>query len=188
MSDDKTEVGHETPREEIHEQIADDVGAAGVESFPGTVFHDSHGQAVLYVERSAWHDVAVFLRDEQHFSQCLDVTVVDHLIDHERLTVAGVAPERFEVVANFLSHSRNRRIRTICEVPADDPTVASITDLYPGVNFGEREAFDLYGITFDGHPDLTRILMPDDWVGHPLRKDDAPARVPVTFKEDPGPR
>jgi NADH:ubiquinone oxidoreductase subunit C len=188
-----------TPREEIHEQknggteaahpeCADPVGAAVLEKFPDTVFHDSHGQAVLYVERGSWHDVAACLRDEQQFTQGLDVTVVDHLIDKERLQVAGVAPERFEVVANFLSHPRNRRIRMICEVPADDTSVASITDLYPGLNFGEREAYDLYGITFDGHPDLARILMPDDWVGHPLRKDDAPARVPVTFKEDPAPR
>ena len=91
-------------------------------------------------------------------------------------------------MANFLSHPRNRRIRTICEVPAGDTSVPSITDLYPGVNFGEREAFDLYGIEFEGHPNLVRILMPDDWVGHPLRKDDAPARVPVTFKGDPSPR
>ena len=73
-------------------------------------------------------------------------------------------------------------------MPADDTTIASITPIYPGVDFAEREIFDLYGIDFAGHPDLTRILMPDDWVGHPLRKDDAPARVPVTFKGDPGPR
>jgi NADH-quinone oxidoreductase subunit C len=116
------------------------------------------------------------------------VTVVDHLLDAERLAVPGVSPERYEVVANFLSHPRNLRLRAICQVPADDTTVASLAGVYPGVDFAEREAFDLFGITFDGHPDLTRILMPDDWVGHPLRKDDAPGRVPVTFKEDPGPR
>src|SRR5690242_19163515 len=118
----------------------------------------------------------------------MDVTAVDHLVDRERLVVPGVAQERFEVVANYLSHPRNRRIRTICEVPAGDASVASIADLYPGVNFGEREVFDLFGIDFPGHPELVRILMPDDWVGHPLRKDDAPGRVPVTFKGDPGPR
>ena len=88
----------------------------------------------------------------------------------------------------FLSHPRNRRLRVICELPADDPTVTSIADVYPGMNFAERETYDMYGIVFDGHPDLTRLLMPDDWVGHPLRKDDSPARIPVEFKEDPAPR
>jgi NADH-quinone oxidoreductase subunit C len=76
----------------------------------------------------------------------------------------------------------------VCEVADADAHVDSLTDLYPGVAFPERETFDLFGIEFTGHPDLTRILMPDDWIGHPLRKDDSPARVPVTFKEDPAPR
>jgi NADH-quinone oxidoreductase subunit C len=166
----------------------DEVAAAVVERFPGTIFHRSHGQPVLYVDRSVWADIAAFLRDEQEFTQCIDVTAVDHLVDAARLEVPGVDPERFEVVANYLSHPRNRRLRTICEVPAADATVPSVTPLYPGANFAEREVFDMFGIRFDGHPDLTRILMPDDWEGFPLRKDDAPARVPVTFKEDPGPR
>jgi len=129
-----------------------------------------------------------FLHGEQRFTQCVDVTAVDHLVDDARADVPGVTPTRFEVVANFLSHPRNRRLRVICEVGDDPPTVASLTDLYPGVNFAEREVYDMFGITFDGHPDLTRILMPDDWVGHPLRKDDAPARIPVVFKDDPAPR
>ena len=190
------------PREEVHKGeededqateapapplIPDDIAAAVAERFPGTVFHDSHGQPVVYVPRESWLEVGTFLRDEQQFTQCLDVTAVDHLVDAARQVIDGVTPERFEVVANFLSHPRNRRIRTICEVPENDATVASLAEIYPGVNFGERETFDLFGITFDGHPDLTRILMPDDWEGWPLRKDDAPARVPVTFKEDPSP-
>jgi NADH-quinone oxidoreductase subunit C len=166
----------------------DEVAAAVVERFPGTVFHRSHGQPVVYVDRSVWEEMAEFLRDEQQFTQCMDVTAVDHLVDAARLEVPGVAPERFEVVANFLSHPRNRRLRAICEVPADDPSVPSVTGVYPGMNFAEREVFDMFGITFDGHPELTRILMPDDWVGYPLRKDDPPGRVPVTFKEDPSPR
>jgi len=168
--------------------VLDEVVAAVVERFPDSIAHDSHGQPVVYVAPGSWHDVAAFLRDEERFTQCLDVTVVDHLADQQRLQVPGVTPERFEVVANYLSHPRNRRIRTICEISADDPKVPSIVDVYPGVNFGEREAYDMYGVVFDGHPDLTRILMPDDWVGYPLRKDDAPARVPVAFKGDPSPR
>jgi NADH:ubiquinone oxidoreductase subunit C len=135
-----------------------------------------------------WHDVAQCLRDEERFTQCVDLTAVDHLVDTERLPFDGVAAERFELVANYLSHARNRRIRVITEVAADDPEVESIVDVFPGVAFAEREVFDLFGITFPGHDDLARILMPDDWIGHPLRKDDSPARVPVTFKEDPSPR
>lgn len=168
--------------------VSDEVAAAVIEHFPSAVFRDSHGQAVVHVDRDGWHDVAAFLRDEQQFTQCMDVTAVDHLHDSTRLETMGVAPERYQVVANFLSHPRNRRVRVITEVPASDTVVASLTDLYPGVNFAEREVFDLLGISFEGHPDLTRILLPDDWTGHPLRKDDAAARVPVTFKGDPGPR
>jgi NADH-quinone oxidoreductase subunit C len=192
-------------REEIHEDathqdatgvatapapvtVPDELAAAVVERFAGSVFHESHGQPVVYVDRASWHDVAQHLRDEEQVTTCLDVTVVDHLRDAERLAVPGVAPERFEVVANYLSHPRNRRLRVIAQVPEGDTTIASVADLYPGTNFGEREAYDLFGIRFEGHPDLTRILMPDDWIGHPLRKDDAPSRVPVTFKEDPRPR
>ena len=185
----------DAPREENHEvataapdPIADEVAAAVVERFPGTVFVDSHGQAVVYVERERWHDIAASLRDDEQFTQCLDVCAVDHLVDAARAVPPGVVAERFEMVANLLSHPRNRRIRMIAEVPAGEPVIASLADLYPGVAFGERETYDLFGIAFEGHPDLTRILMPDDWIGHPLRKDDAPARVPVTFKEDPSPR
>lgn len=169
-------------------EVADDVARAVVDRFPASVPHVSHSQPVVYIEPDAWHDVAQYLRDDERFTQCVDVTAVDHLVDVERATIPGVTLERFEVVANFLSHPRNRRLRVICELSADTPALASLVDLYPGLNFAEREVFDLFGIDFDGHPDLTRILMPEDWVGYPLRKDDAPARIPVVFKEDPGPR
>ncbi len=170
------------------EGATDDVMAAVCDRFAGAVAHVSHGQPVVYVDRGGWRDVARFLRDDQRFTQCLDVTAVDHLTDQERSVVPDVVPERFEVVANFLSHPRNRRLRVICEVPVSDPRVPSIVEVYPGMSFAEREVYDLFGIEFEGHPDLTRILMPDDWEGHPLRKDDAPARVPVEFKGDPAPR
>jgi len=182
-------------REEDHEVEeeapvvpSDEVAAALVERFPDGVFVESHGQPVVHVPRAEWHAVAAFLRDEQQFTQCVDLAAVDQLVAPARALPAAVDAERFEVVANFLSHVRNRRIRVITQVAFDDPTVASITDLYPGVNFAERETYDLFGIEFPGHPDLSRILMPDDWIGHPLRKDDSPARVPVTFKGDPSPR
>jgi NADH-quinone oxidoreductase subunit C len=192
MPDDTAEA-----REEDHEVESpgdeqpipsDEVAAVIVERFPGTVFADSHGQPVVHVDRDSWHDIAELLRDEQQFMQCVDVTAVDQLVAAARAVPPGVTAERYEVVANFLSHARNRRIRMITQVPADEPAVASLTDLYPGLNFAEREVYDMFGIEFTGHADLTRILMPEDWVGFPLRKDDAPARVPVTFKGDPSPR
>lgn len=168
--------------------VADPVAAAVVERFPGSVAVESHGQSVVYVDRAALHDVTRFLRDDERFTQCADVTAVDHSADVERVAIDGVAPERYEVVVNLLSHPRNARIRLICEVPESDPTVPSVTPLFPGAGFPEREVYDMFGISFEGHPDLTRILMPDDWVGYPLRKDDHPARIPVTFKGDPAPR
>jgi NADH-quinone oxidoreductase subunit C len=181
---------HDAPPTEVLDQAdpVDAVAAAVVERFAGSVAVDSHGQAVVYVDRAVWHDVAAYLAAEERFTQCVDVTAVDHLVDVERTHVAGIAAERFEVVANFLSHPRNRRLRVICEVPESDARVASIVDVYPGVAFAERETFDMFGIGFDGHHDLSRILMPDDWVGSPLRKDDHPSRIPVTFKGDPAPR
>ena len=90
------------------------------------MFHESHGQPVVYVDRAHWAEAAEFLRDEQQFTMLLDVTAVDHLLDVERIEVAGVTRERFEVVANYLSHPRNRRIRLITEVPADDVVVPSL--------------------------------------------------------------
>jgi NADH/F420H2 dehydrogenase subunit C len=178
------------PRENDHDAPApaDELAAAVVGRFPGSVALDSHGQPVVYVDRGVLAEVARFLRDEEQVTMLVDVTAVDHLLDGTRHEPPGVALERFEVVANFLSHARNRRLRVICEVPASDPTVPSLTPVFPGANFPERETYDLYGITFDGHPDLTRILMPDDWEGHPLRKDHPAGRVPVTFKGDPAPR
>src|SRR5205807_8936347 len=146
----------------------DEVAAAVVERFPGAVFHRSHGQPVVYVDRAIWADLGGFLRDEQQFTQCIDVTAVDHLVDAARLSLPGVRPERFELVASFLSHPRNRRIRAICEVPAEDLSAPSLTEVYQGANFAEREVYDLFGIIFTGHPDLACILMPDDWVGYPF--------------------
>lgn len=187
MTDDVREGNHEDAAATVAAPD-DEVAAALVDRFAGSVFTRSHGQPVVYVDRAQLADVARWLHDDERFTMCVDVTAVDHLADGVRHAPAGVATERFEVVANFLSHPRNRRIRVIAEVPESEPTVPSLTGSYPGTNFAEREVYDLFGIVFEGHPDLTRILMPDDWNGFPLRKDDAPGRVPVTFKGDPSPR
>jgi NADH-quinone oxidoreductase subunit C len=95
---------------------------------------------------------------------------------------AGVAAERFEVVVNLLSIQRRERLRVRVQVPESDPVIPSLFDVHPGAEAHERETYDMFGVVFDGHPDLTRILMPEDWTGHPLRKDYDPGRIPVQFK------
>lgn len=159
-----------------------------VAKFVGSTAVVSHGQSVVHVDKSLLADAVEYLRVSEEFTMCIDITAVDHLQDVERAQIAGIKRERFEVVVNLISHPRNIRIRLIAQVPESDPRVPTLTASFGGASFPEREVYDMFGITFEGHPDLTRILMPDDWVGNPLRKDDAPARVPVTFKGDPGPR
>ena len=102
---------------------------------------------------------------------CADLCAVDYLTHPDRPLPDGVTPERFEVVVNLLSLSRRQRVRVRVQVPEADPVVRRLFDLYPGTEAMEREAYDMFGIVFEGHPDLTRILMPEDWEGHPLRKD-----------------
>jgi NADH-quinone oxidoreductase subunit C len=92
---------------------------------------------------------------------------------------------RFEVVVVLGSMELRRRLRIRVGIGGPAPAIPTITWLFPGANFYEREAFDLYGISFDDHPDLTRILLPDDWVGHPMRKDASVGSVPVQFKGAP---
>ncbi len=117
---------------------------------------------------------------------CLEVTGVDYLTHRGRSLPDGVVPGRFEVVAQFLDLERRERVRVRVQVPdGDPPSVPSLFDVYPGVEASERETFDMFGIEFTGHPDLTRILMPEDWEGHPLRKDYGVGRIPVQFKTVP---
>jgi NADH-quinone oxidoreductase subunit C len=101
---------------------------------------------------------------------------------------AGVIAERFELVVGLLSHGSRERVRIRVQVPESDPTVPSLFDVHPGSEALEREVFDMFGILFEDHPDLTRILMPEDWIGHPLRKDYAVGRIPVQFKGAPSSR
>jgi NADH-quinone oxidoreductase subunit C len=142
---------------------------------------------VAFPPRARYHELVAAYK-ASGFEQLSDLTAVDYLTHPGRELPAGVEPERFEVVANLLSLSLCRRARVRVQVPDDDPAVDTLWDLYPGAEAMEREVFDLYGVRFNGHPDLTRILMPEDWEGHPLRKDYGVGRVPVQFKEAPGPR
>ena len=153
----------------------------------GCVTSFSRGELVVHPDRAAYRPVVQALRDVG-YQMCVDVTAVDYLVHRGRSLPDGVTPERYEVVANLLSLDPPRRIRVRVQVPEADPRIPSLFDLFPGADLLEREAYDMFGIVFDGHPDLSRLLMPDDWEGHPLRKDDAPARVPVQFKEAQAPR
>jgi len=141
----------------------------------------------LFPDRGDYLDV-VRARRHEGFELCTDLCAVDYLLHPGRALPEATAPERFEVVVQLLSIEQRRRVRVRVQVPESDPTLGSLWDLYPGVEAMEREAFDMFGIRFTGHPDLTRILMPEDWEGHPLRKDYGVGRVPVQFKEAPGPR
>ena len=135
-----------------------------------------------HVERDGLVDLVRTLRDEG-WLMCLDVTAVDYLAYVlPRQLPEGVEPERFELVVGLLSHSKRERLRLRVQVPESDPVVPSLFDVHPGTEALEREVYDMFGIRFDGHPDLTRILMPEDWIGHPLRKDYAIGRIPVQFK------
>ena len=112
----------------------------------------------------------------EHYEMMVDLTVVDWFRNKE---------PRFEVVVQVLSISKNQRKTIKVFVDDEDLSIPSITDIYPSANFYEREAFDMFGINFLEHPDLTRILMPDDWNGHPLRKNYGSGRIPVQFKNAP---
>lgn len=148
----------------------------------------SRGQRVLHPDRGGWRPLAELLFNDG-WGVCVDLTAADYLTAaRQRELPDGVAPERFEVVANLLSMSRRQRLRLRVQVRADEPVLASLYELFPGVDAAEREVYDLFGIEFSGHPDLSRILMPEGWEGHPLRKDYGQGRVPVQFKGTPPPR
>lgn len=147
----------------------------------------SLAQVVVHVERSSWRSFAEAMRSDG-FEICNFLTATDYLTDPGRALPEGVPAERFEVVAGFLSIAHRRRVRARAQVPASDATIDSLFPVYPGTEALEREVFDMFGIAFEGHPDLTRILMPEDWEGHPLRKDYGLGQIPVQFKDAPGAR
>jgi NADH-quinone oxidoreductase subunit C len=154
------------------------------ERLHGALVVGAEGERVVFVDRDQLVHVVGALFDEG-FLMCLDVTAVDYLSHPDRVLPAGLEPERFEVVVTLISHQRRERIRLRVQVPEADPLVPTLFNLHPGTEAMEREVYDMFGIEFSGHPDLTRILMPEDWVGHPLRKDYDSGRIPVQFKGAP---
>jgi NADH-quinone oxidoreductase subunit C len=154
----------------------------------GVPTSQSRGQLVLHPDRGRYLALAGELKADGYI-MCVDVTATDYLL-HEapRHLPEGVSPERFEVVASFLRHTDAERIRLRVQVPANDPSCPSLWSLHAGTEALEREVFDMFGITFDEHPDMTRILMPETWQGNPLRKDYPMGRIPVQFKGAPSSR
>jgi NADH-quinone oxidoreductase subunit C len=148
----------------------------------------SHGQIVLFVPRDDY-PALLSTAHEAGYHMVIDLTGVDYLVHPGRAALpADIEPERFEVVVSLINHRERARVRLRIQVPASDPVLPSAYELYPGTEAMERETFDMFGIVFDGHPDLTRILMPEDWIGHPLRKDYDSGRIPVQFKAAPADR
>jgi len=120
-------------------------------------------ELTIVVKRPAIRQACTILRDDPtlQFNFLADITGVDWYPNEPR----------FDVVYHLLSIPRHKRLRLKVRLAGDDPSVESITSVWPSANFFEREVYDLFGVRFSGHPNLRRIMMPEDWDGHPLRKD-----------------
>lgn len=177
----------ETEIEETAEEVeTDDEAVVGEEQMYGVPVGEAFGQTVLFPDGESYLDLFAELHSDG-FRQVIDLCGVDYLNSERTDLPASVIPERFEVVVNLISHARRDRIRVRCQV-ADGGSLPTLFDLFPGTEAMEREAFDMFGITFDDHPDLSRILMPEEWTGFPLRKDFDIGRIPVQFKNAPDQR
>jgi len=135
------------------------------ERFGGAVLatHSDFGDDTALVARERIVEICTFLRDDPdlRFDLAMDLTGVDYL---------GETP-RFEVVYHLYSLEKKHRVRIKVRVPEEDPVVDSVASVWPALDWYEREAYDMYGIVFRGHPNLRRILLYEGFVGHPLRKD-----------------
>ena len=135
--------------------------------FPGVVSGpiESHGETTLIVRADHLVEVCTFLRDDPalKFDLLSDVSAVDHFPDHPR----------FAVNYHLYSLENNYSLRVKVQLDGEQPQAPSVTSIWPGANWHEREVWDLMGVKFDGHPDLRRIFLPEDYLGHPLRKDAA---------------
>ncbi len=155
---------------ELHQAVA----AYAQEKFADavTAARESHGELTLEIRREAIREVARGLRDDPElgYEQLTDLCGVDYL-DYRRESPHPWQGPRFAVVYHLLSLAHNRRLRLRCFLDDELPRIDTVTDIWPVANWYEREAFDLFGIVFEGHPDLRRLLTDYGFVGHPLRKD-----------------
>jgi len=158
------------------DQVADALGAAGI-TVGGALERVlvSYGEMTLYVRREQLVEVARRLRDDPElaFELCLGVSGVHYPQD---------AGNELHAVYHLASITHNRRLRLEVGAPDEDPHILSVTSVYPTCDWHERETWDFFGIIFDGHPALTRIEMPDDWKGHPQRKDYPLGGIPVEYR------
>jgi len=162
------------------DEVADEINASLADD--GLTFDDAVEAVVVQADEVTFHVRPVHLlafvtrlRDEPslRFEICTGVSGVHY---------PHMTGREFHAVWHFLSITHNRRIRVEVSASAEHPHVPSIVGVYPADDWHEREAFDMFGIVFDGHPGLTRILMPDDWVGFPQRKDYPLGGIPVEYK------
>ena len=131
------------------------------------------GELTLYVRREKLKEVSLILRDDLKFEMCLGVSGA-HFPEENGRELRALYP--------LLSLTRNQRIRLEVSAPDSNPHIPSVVEVWAGNNWHERETYDMFGIIFDGHPALTRIFMPDDWNGHPQRKDYPLGGIPVEYK------
>ena len=133
------------------------------------------GEITFFVQRERMLDLCRALRDDEglRFELCSSVSGVDYGVD---------VVQRLHVVYHLTSMTYRRRIRLEVALDVDDAHVPSVVEVYPTADWHERECWDMFGVVFDGHPALTRILMPDDWDGHPQRKDYPLGGIPVEYK------
>jgi len=137
--------------------------------FPGAIVNSRlfHDEKTIIVKKDNIVGILKLLRNnaETNYNYLSDLTCVD------RLDFMAEGEPRFEVLYNLYSMGTFQRFRVKAQVDENDPTIDTVESVWPNANWNEREVYDMFGITFNNHSDLRRILMPDDWIGHPLRKD-----------------
>nr|WP_253846277.1 NADH-quinone oxidoreductase subunit C [Actinosynnema pretiosum] len=161
------------------DEVVDELLAAmGEQGLPADAIQQitvDRGEITFYLRREHLVDIARLLRDDPalRFELCSSLSGVDY---------GPEAAQRLHSVVHLTSMTYRRRVRLEVAVDVDDPHVPSLVSVYPTTDWQEREAWDMFGIVYDGHPGLTRILMPDDWDGHPQRKDYPLGGIPVEYK------